>query len=262
MADCNSYREEIEDADGFGGLSNEARAHAAMCASCGLFTSERESLRLLVRGLNRVEAPDDFEFRLRARINASGGSGGKFDFIRQRLTPGLAWATAVCILVVSASLYVLQERRRGFEAPNQTLSRNDSETEKKEVASAGKPAVTIPAIGNVVETEAPRVTISSKRKNDDPRRIASRPSSRKSLLKEQGLSASQGGSSDFGVGVAKVLRLQKIPLNSSSEPLRFVVTDEQGNARPVPMRAVSFGSQELIAGARAHVVSNEKGGVW
>jgi hypothetical protein len=53
-------------------------------------------------------------------------------------------------------------------------------------------------------------------------------------------------------------------LKTPSEPMRMVLRDERGAGRVVPMRAVSFGAQELIArenvSRQASVAENE--GVW
>jgi hypothetical protein len=70
-----------------------------------------------------------------------------------------------------------------------------------------------------------------------------------------------------GFGSAQVIEpspTMRIALGANAEPLRVVLRDERGATRVVPMRAVSFGSQELIAregpSRRAPVTDRE--GVW
>src|SRR5256714_4810084 len=110
MTDCKAYRSEIEESAN--GLSDAARAHASSCSACGEFQRGHDSLRRLVGGLERVEAPADFEFRLRARIAARRGTRGGRPFAGRRNLYGFGAVTAaLCFLAVSASLYFWQGQR-------------------------------------------------------------------------------------------------------------------------------------------------------
>ena len=53
-------------------------------------------------------------------------------------------------------------------------------------------------------------------------------------------------------------------MKASAEPLRVILRDERGAERVVPMRGVSFGSQDFLArGASGRPsVAAEVGGVW
>src|SRR5205807_9628275 len=109
MAECKIYRSEIEESAG--SLSVGARAHVESCSACGEFRRASDSLRQLVRGLGRVEAPADFEFRLRARIAKRKGGRGRTLFARLGPLKGYAAvAAALCFMVISASLYFWQRR--------------------------------------------------------------------------------------------------------------------------------------------------------
>ncbi|HEX8119233.1 MAG TPA: hypothetical protein VF521_18285, partial [Pyrinomonadaceae bacterium] len=111
MSECKAYRREIEEA-AEGGLSSASlRAHVSTCRACAEAQRERASVRALVGGLGRVEAPADFEFRLRARMAAAkaerdrGGFGGRWLY-------GFApVAVAACFVIVSATLYFRQATR-------------------------------------------------------------------------------------------------------------------------------------------------------
>src|SRR3954465_10452909 len=109
MSDCKVFRAEIEEAADGGALSVGAGAHVASCAACGEALRGREALRGLVRGLGRVEAPPDFEYRLRARMARSKPGGGHGAFGRLFPVSGLAWAAvAVCVLSLTAAVYYRQ----------------------------------------------------------------------------------------------------------------------------------------------------------
>ena len=54
------------------------------------------------------------------------------------------------------------------------------------------------------------------------------------------------------------------PVKASGEPLRVILRDERGAERVVPMRSVSFGSQDVLARGAATRPSAtvDVGGVW
>ena len=145
MADCKAYREEIEELAGVGRLSLEARAHVNACEACRQLEQERASLRRLVAGLGRVEAPADFEFRLRARMAAARAAAR-----RNPLRPVYGFASlavAALFLLVSASLYVRQERQRRpdaahHQAPTADTSAGGTKAGGKAVAQATEGSTT------------------------------------------------------------------------------------------------------------------------
>src|SRR3712207_5392358 len=107
MANCKTYRREIEEAAGRAPLGREAEAHLAACGACRDFLRERAALVGLVGGLGRVAAPDDFEIRLRARMAGRRDSGrGHFFGLNFAFTPGLAAAASfVFVFALAAVLY-------------------------------------------------------------------------------------------------------------------------------------------------------------
>ena len=263
MADCKAYREEIEELAGVGRLGLEARAHVNACAQCRALEQERASLRRLVRSLENVEAPADFEFRLRARMAASRGGDGRNPF---RPVYGFAAMAAAALFVfVSASLYVRQERQKKPDAGrHEVLTAEGSgggarSSREREVAqasgasatSAGGPASPVLQSGRRKETS--RAVVSPRAREVALRGPAGQVSAKNSLT-----------SAVTGAGVIEQGRAVKISLDASAQPLRVVLKDERGTSRVVPMRSVSFGSQELIAregqGRRAPLTDKE--GVW
>ncbi len=61
MINCQIFKNTHED-------DAAAQAHATLCADCRTWAREQISVRRLVGELERVAAPPDFEFRLRARL--------------------------------------------------------------------------------------------------------------------------------------------------------------------------------------------------
>jgi hypothetical protein len=269
MSDCKVYRREI--VEGFDGeMSRGARTHAESCRVCADELRGRERLRALVRDLGKVEAPSDFEFRLRARINASGASG------RRRPLGGLRFvyafapvAAAACFLVVSTALYLRQASRPSpAESPSVTVAESSQNvtTEKKAMA----PAVGIDKESKQTDVEV--VAVASHSVNPPARpavqrqRVASRQSREIAARLDARAAGLQRNTVDFSVTQAPVItgRGVTIALRASAEPMRMILRDERGAGRVVPMRAVTFGSQELLArenvSRQASAANNE--GVW
>src|SRR5947209_2229399 len=259
MTDCKTYRSEIEEsADG---LSDAARAHAESCPACGDFRRVSESLRRLVGGLERVEAPADFEFRLRARMASQHGTrGGKPFAGRMNLYGFGAVAAALCFLAVSASLYFWQGQRlkqrdnvRESERTEVTIK-----SDRPQVADTFTPgATTNPTSASVTGTTA----AAAKSKGAKARSVV-RQRVHEVARAEEGRKVSVDNTLTASLTSAPVI--SRIPLGNSPETLRVVLRDEHGAARVVPVRAVSFGSQELLArestNRRVNVKENE--GVW
>ncbi|MBV8859922.1 MAG: hypothetical protein JOZ02_23525 [Acidobacteria bacterium] len=261
MSECKAYRREIEEAADGGGLSPGARAHLALCRACGDEARGRESLRALVGGLGKVEAPADFEFRLRARMAASkSNGGGRFG---GRWLYGFApVAVAACFVVISATLYFRQAARtapapvvaaatvRNAEsgrAPsgNQEQNSRESKAANEKVDREVTASLAPPHIQKAVHRVSVRAV--------QAREVASKGERRADVAQNTAV---------FSYTGAQVIH--SIPVKASAEPLRVILRDESGAERVVPMRSVSFGSQDFLSRGAAPKPSavTEVGGVW
>jgi hypothetical protein len=100
---CKTCRIEVEEAEMSAPLSGHARAHAETCPACRAFLVERRSLRQLLGSLERVAAPPDFDFRLRARLSAAAGQENSR---RIFWGPGFAPGRSAVALVASLALLI------------------------------------------------------------------------------------------------------------------------------------------------------------
>ncbi|MET0625134.1 MAG: hypothetical protein ABW250_19505 [Pyrinomonadaceae bacterium] len=264
MSDCKAYRHEIAEAFDGGALSRGASAHAAACRACAEELRGREALRTLVRGLGKVEAPADFEFRLRARMAGGGGGGGRVPLRGLRLVYAFApVAAAACFLVVSTALYLRQAAKTTpAEAPSAIVSAPSSRN-----AAAERAATTVSATGGVEEL---------KQTGERPAEVASAPAVfkvRPALYRRRAASQPAREAADEGRSQrSETLSLTSARVISRSgmtialnAPLRVVLRDESGAGRVVPMRAVSFGSQEMLARegvSRPATAAAVNEGVW
>ncbi len=266
MSECKAYRREIEAAADGVGVSTGARSHAAVCRACGDELRARASLRALVGGLGKVEAPADFEFRLRARMAASKAEGGRGRFGGTRWLYGFApVAIAACFVVVSATLYLRQAARTNTANPPAVVATNGpsrsvepDRATSNNVQNQDAAPVTVGEVAKVNSTEAvaPRSHKPAHKvvvRSTQAREVASRGESRMEVAPRTFVSSVTG---------AQVIK--PISVKASAEPLRVIVRDERGAERVVSMRGVSFGSQDFLArGASGRpAVAAEVGGVW
>jgi hypothetical protein len=275
MSDCKVFRREIGEASARGDLGGAAAAHAESCHACGETLRERESVRLLVRGLGRVEAPADFEFRLRARMAAAEVKGRRGPFGGLRLIYRFApVAVAAAFLIVSASLYLRQTPRGNQAGPTAGAAR--------EIASSAAGAQT-PAPPAYVDSQnsmhAP--TVPTRSTVDDQAHVGKSQLSRATaqrthftVRRATEAARAAGGAGDVAalnttvasVSSAEVIRGRtlSIPMETGATPLRLLLRDEHGAVRLVPVRPVSFGAQDVIArdGVRRQTPAVDDEGVW
>jgi hypothetical protein len=269
MSDCKAYRHEIVEAFDGGAMSRGARAHADSCRACGDELRGRESLRSLVRGLAKVEAPADFEYRLRARMATSGTGGRRAPLRGLRLVYAFApVAAAACFLVVSTALYLRQASlTRPAEAPVAVASgparsvateQNTANPAVNRVEESKRTDVLPVEVASIPATPRVRPTVQRARAASRPsREVAAGPDVRGGLQRNTIIASLNSAQVITGRGVPFALK-------TPSEPMRMVLRDERGAGRVVPMRAVSFGAQELLArenvSRQVPVAENE--GVW
>lgn len=258
MPECKVYRREIVEAVEGGRLSTSAHAHAASCRACAEELRERESLRALVGGLGKIEAPPDFEFRLRARMAAAKADAGRGRAGGARWLYGFApVAVAACFVIVSATLYFRQSPPRA--TTTSVPAKSASVFENAQAALSGERGETnqTKASDSSVLKEAPAV---ASRPLAPSRKVRARKV--EAALKAKGLDEGSPKTVVNSVEAARVIK--PIAVKASAEPLRVVMLDERGARRVVPMRSVSFGSQNFLAREGAHTPrpATEVGGVW
>ena len=67
---CRNVRRDIEATGSVDFLNAGAHAHLQNCESCATLAAKQSSLASIMSSLGTVEAPSDFDFRLRARLAA------------------------------------------------------------------------------------------------------------------------------------------------------------------------------------------------
>ena len=275
---CQTCRFEIEELKEGERLSDEARAHLSVCPVCRAFHDERQAIKKLVGSLEAVSAPPDFDFRLRARINAAKNAGNHRSSWRSFLAsaPAIGLAASFALIVAAVVFY------------NQTKPVPSTINQRE--AFASKPADSTPAQANPssvntaeVSANPQQITRGSKQDEDSPiakggaknprsrsngnskdsaRRRLSRPDADAQLPSNElavrpAPQIVPNGASPFNAGTNLVVEL---PVRSASQPMRVFVDDRNGAKRTVTLEPVIFGSQDFIG--RAHSRTQSSQGIW
>ena len=119
---CRNIRREIEVVGPVNLLSSSAKDHIENCLECRTFSEDRLKLREMLSSLGAVAAPDDFDFRLRARL-ANEKRGGAHPFVMRNMSFGFRAAAFATILLLIGSAFLLVRFRRPADS---SLSAKDT----------------------------------------------------------------------------------------------------------------------------------------
>ena len=239
---CQNVRSVIEAADRGDLLSVAALEHISACGSCKKFNDEHVKLRDMVSSLGTVKAPDDFEFRLHARIARANARSTQPTL--NRLNFGFrSIAFASLMVVLGGAMLVVNLR-----SPEQTP-----------VASKQTPAASPVAAATPFQqpTGAPGIaTLSSGSNSTDRvpvRRATNTPRQRT-------------GTRDMASSPARVVRpgemtarASDFPIDTSAQPVRVSMDDGRGSSRTISVPRVSFGSQRVLSQSNSPLVASARG---
>jgi hypothetical protein len=119
MMNCNKIKRLIDEAEQAEGLAFEATHHLNLCASCRTFANERASLRNLLSGIPRVNAPGNFDAQLKARMASAKPA---YAWLNPALYFRFGAATAALCVAILALQY------SGIIALTPTTASNDQAT--------------------------------------------------------------------------------------------------------------------------------------
>lgn len=279
--DCKRCRVEIEEAGRDAPPGAGVESHLAACALCRAFRAERASLRGLVAGLARVDAPNDFEFRLRARLAAEGAGRARGGW--RTYFPRAAWVALAGCLLLAVGVALRPSRTTtttpavaDINSQPSPVATTGAGGQQAATVAGGKQSDTNPPAAPVVPVET---TLSSdgvevaKAGGDDVGRSVvnvrhgDRRRRRQTILPRNvaaEIASGVGAAGRFEEHARSVIGGTVIPLQVSAEerPLQVTFKDMQGASRVVRVEPVAFGSREPnVAGARV-VNATHKQGVW
>jgi hypothetical protein len=261
-------------------LSDAATAHLSACASCRVFEAERLALSRLVGGLEKVSAPADFDFRMRARMAAASSVSAprsrRFNFS----PAALSWPLAACFaLVISATLYFQPRPQPPVLTDTPTEQAGQARATAAATAATPTPqaseseATSQSAPVKLVETRHSIDALASKTALDARRRAlpvrapgaATTEAAQIRVALEESTSASVLGAPMKYDGRAQG-EGASIPVQVSAQerPLKVLLRETGGTARTISVESVSFGSRDVIGRpatiSKASLSTNQ--GVW
>jgi hypothetical protein len=236
--ECRATRREIDESELNQKLSDQARSHIALCASCRGFRAERTSLRELVGSLEPVAAPGDFDLRLRARLASERQGHTRQPFIF-RLAIGAPAIAAAALVVILALSMVWFAQRNGSQSP---------EIAKVPIKEA--PVVLPQSELAVKETEASQGTDTSSPGSGDPK-----PDRSDRAGNVRGPNGKLGpvniSASDYSASRAESYqqieqRAGEVSLSAPLKPMVVSMQDDRGETHQISLPPVSFGAQRLV----------------
>lgn len=246
---CRNVRREIEEAGPGDLLSTSVGEHMRNCPECVRFSDEDVKLREIVSSLGIVEAPADFEFRLRARLAgekrdvANHFSLGHFSF-------GFRTAAFAGLLLLFASALLLVSMRSQRETSLTAGDATPAATQPAADQHSNQPAVALAP--NTPDTQATLVL----------RPVAEKRTAGIASAGHQGRLKTK----DMGSVPARVLRPSDLtarasdfPIEARSQALKVSLDDESGSSRTISLPAVSFGSQRAVSQSTSPLVASARG---
>ena len=226
---CEAVRRELEELMLSDECSIGATQHLRDCGDCREFHEKQTKLRQIVGSLGPVEAPADFDFRLRARLaNESGSAGFHLRAVQWSFAnKGIAVA-AMVLLFAAGVVYV----RSITDKPVQKIVAEQRNEPDQPAPTPSEPKV-------IVQDPVPVLA-----SNNGPSRI-------KRERRVQQRTKPPLAALDFGVERPTVIsNSQHQPsmflIDASLQSLRFSFEDGRGNARTISVPTITFGSQRVL----------------
>jgi hypothetical protein len=229
---CEPVRRELEELRLNEDFSAATTEHLQTCLECRDFQRQHTKLRQIVGSLGTVDAPADFDFRLRARL-AADSQAPSFRFWSFTVK-GLA--TAAVLLVFGVGALVVWQRAVHEKQPPLVAEapRQVEEPGRREVQTFSINGVTHGTTPTVADNTKPSRRIQHSANAGTPKR----PVSTMEFSSERAnvVSNTQPASNNATV----------FPIETSLQSVKVSLDDGLGNARTISFPTVSFGSQRVL----------------
>ncbi|HKO44329.1 MAG TPA: hypothetical protein VJU84_13720 [Pyrinomonadaceae bacterium] len=236
---CQKVRRVIEATDRGDFLNAEAAEHIKGCPACEKLNEEHLELRNITANLGTVEAPADFDFRLRARLARANAEDVSPGF--GRLTFGLRGAALASLLVVFGGAMLIVNLRTSENPVPNPVAEKPAPNEPIAAATPFQPTLGSPGLTTPGLSKDPiRASSSIKRGRTGTRDMAS---GRAPVVRPNELTAR---ASDF-------------PIDASSQPVKVSLDDGRGSSRTISVPTVSFGSQRVLSQSNSPLVASARG---
>ena len=249
---CKNVWREIDETVPGDLLSAFARRHMSACRECRAFGEEHQKLQEILSGLGTIEAPGDFDYRLRARIAGEKAGNANFPLGFANLSFGFRAAAIATLLLVFGLVAFLNFR----PSSNNSLVANNSTSSPKAVDGNTTPEVAVVAPvaletktagdeGNVVpkQSVAPRLSATATARQTPRMGIREEASTPARIIKASDMNA----------------RAADYRIESSAQPMKVSLDNGKGSSRTISLPPVSFGSQRVMAQGSAPLMASSRG---
>ena len=264
---CRDIRRDIEEAAPGKWLSAEVNDHVAGCVACEKLLRQQTKLRELVSSLGTVEAPADFDFRLRARL-AGESRAPTHSFAPGHFSFGFGSAAVVtALLLVGSALMFLSFKTRSNTVltsdvtklgANQKLSNPVAQEEtvatNSPVGLGGPPTAKSDLIDEGVKSA------------EQPVRKRSNGMRQTELASVRGINSQR--TRDLSSTPAPVLKRDQVaeiyptsafPIDAAYQSLKVSLDDGRGSSRTISLPTVSFGSQRSLSQSGSPLMASARG---
>ena len=253
---CRNIRREIEEEGPDHLLSSAAKDHLENCPECRRFSEDRVKLRGMLSSLGAVTAPEDFDFRLRARL-ANEKRGGAHPFVMRNMSFGFRAAAFATILLLIGSAFLFVRFNRPVDSTLSAKATNPSSAiDKTAIGQPGNGEPKVAQVNSGPQTNAPRTSAT----NLSSASLRGQPGGRpRGGLRNQMASLRDNSpvkTRDSSSTAAPVFRpadamaangSSAFPIGASYQSLKVSVDDGRGSSRTISLPSVSFGSQRVLA---------------
>lgn len=231
--DCRSIRAVLEDSEQKVELGSKIAAHFEHCRSCCLYSEQLMRLRNLLASQPQVQAPADFDVKLRRRIVEANSA--KPAFWRFVMQPVGAMATAAAIIGLAATMTLTRfvQKPGHLEGPRSTSSVS-SEYSAESAGSVGSNPVA--AIRNP-KSSNPDIAEDESAAGREAFAVRSSPDSAIAAAKSV-----RGGREIKEIRYASGLSKP----NEAGDDVIVVIQDRSKRSHSVPIKMVTYGSQPVV----------------
>jgi hypothetical protein len=272
---CRSVRREIDEAEPGDLPGSVASDHIKNCLECQTFADEHLKLQKIVASLGTVEAPGDFEFRLRARL-AGEKRGSAQPFMFRNFSFGLraAAVAAALLLTASAVLFVTlkspsgstvpSDSSRATNAPIRATDGNLTAGNKQSGQQNAFPAEAPRVSGTQASKAVPDVKFSSIGQRNNIGKGKPKLATVASVNEPRGLNTRDLSSTSAVVvkpsdQSTETNPAYAFPIEAPYQSLKVSLDDGRGSSRTISLPRVSFGSQRFLAQGSSPLLESSRG---
>lgn len=256
---CSYFKRELETSHAPALLSDKSRAHAACCQACATIWQEQLSLNQLLRELEPIDLPDDFDLRLHECIRA-GKSSSVFNpfFLPSLLTFARIASSSAVLILIAAVLYAALNGSFERKTADQIAVVSSEITEQD--ASVVYKLITLS--DDLIATDKKFNEHQPKEAHNKLRGATSIPRNR-IISTRRPRSANEGLTDLITLSSTTYASQAKSTLKSSPQPMQVTLRDAHGEREAFLLNAVSFGGQPLVQAAKLTITGADgQQGVW